>query len=83
MASARFHAERDAQAAEKRRLAARTKKYRVTGNQAVAEVAPGGVVTLTVAHGERLLASGHVEEITVQRGQSADETGHDGPKNKE
>lgn len=81
MASEAFLRARAAEAAEKHRRETETKKYRVISPHAICGVKRGGVVELTADHASRLV--GHVEEITVQRDQSADETGHDGPESKE
>lgn len=83
MASENFHKARAEQAAEARRRATKTRRYRVAGRHPVLGVKPGGTVELTADHAARLLKSGNVEEITVQRESSADETGHDGPESKE
>ena len=80
MASANFHRLREEQAEEAARRATETRKYRVKGRNAVHGVKPGRTVELTVEHGERLLRSGNVEEIT-QRSNTADGTGQESPDN--
>ena len=83
MASANFMKAREEQATEARRRASKTGRYRVAGRHTVLGVKPGGTVELAADHAARLLQSGNVEEITVQREETADETGHDGPESKE
>jgi len=46
-------------------------KYRVIGRNAIEGVATGGVVELSDADGERLIAGGHVEPIATRASKSA------------
>jgi hypothetical protein len=46
-------------------------KYRVIGRNAIEGVATGGIVELSDADGERLIAGGHVEAIATRASKSA------------